>query len=269
MARWGETGRERRCLRRISAAVSCEAASVAASLVCLSACDPRHMENCCCGGRCYCRRCWHQSPNKCCLRQTHYSILLLWSAHLAVQLHWMRFGGLRWETAERTYLFWRVRPAGWILKLGATARRRPSWNTRWEAIVVYTRVGRVVEDTLGVVVLVLNVSMSSCLPSLLRLPRSLPPPISFLAYSTTEYGRARQQPVKSSHASRLAFSSSRTSLSPTLSLRAEGVGVTSHLFAAVMVVDWDLRDRRETPVVNHSYCLNNNLTSFISRQHTM
>ena len=32
MDRWGETGRFRRCLRRISCAVSCEAASVAASL---------------------------------------------------------------------------------------------------------------------------------------------------------------------------------------------------------------------------------------------
>lgn len=39
------------------------------------------------------------------------------------------------DRSLKTYLFWMVRPAGWILKLGAAARRRPSWKTRWEAIV--------------------------------------------------------------------------------------------------------------------------------------
>lgn len=35
------------------------------------------------------------------------------------------------------YLRWTMRPAGWILeKLGTAARRRPSWKTRAEAIVI-------------------------------------------------------------------------------------------------------------------------------------
>lgn len=33
-----------------------------------------------------------------------------------------------------THLRWTMRPTGWKLKLGAAARRRPSWNTRWEAM---------------------------------------------------------------------------------------------------------------------------------------
>jgi hypothetical protein len=37
--------------------------------------------------------------------------------------------------SQATYLRWTMRPAGWNLKLGAAARRRPSWNTLWEAMI--------------------------------------------------------------------------------------------------------------------------------------
>lgn len=49
----------------------------------------------------------------------------------------------------RTYRRWMMRPAGWILKLGAAARRRPSWNTRWEAIVFQSAIALVVVDWRG------------------------------------------------------------------------------------------------------------------------
>lgn len=46
-----------------------------------------------------------------------------------------RWGEQLVMVSRATYRRWTMRPAGWTMKLGAAARRRPSWNTRWEAII--------------------------------------------------------------------------------------------------------------------------------------
>jgi hypothetical protein len=150
--------------------------------------------------------------------------------------------------AALTYLFVTVRPAGWTLKAGAAARRRPSWKTRWEAIFAIDLV--VVEGSNVDVLVLLHVSMSSSIlapnPEVIPVPNQRPP--------LTQPQHGRQVRTSRKIFARVRdLSSSRTSLSPTLSASAEGVGVTSHLLSAVMVGGWDRSVRRETPVVNHSY----------------